>query len=203
MAKRINYSAGLALIKTKKTLEMDGLRLSDIDTLKPVMAQFRTSLGFDDDEMDEETIPLVYTKDSWKKSTRLACANCTTTFTSVPIPVVTDIYMKADSEGKRMLTGDTMQCCFCSPMCAQTYIDERFGDTPSLRDSYSRYLLVIIEDLLKIKADIIPHAPDKITLKKFSGSSGIDEAEYRRRVKAMYNNIINMESVNEYYNMKA
>lgn len=117
--------------------------------------------------------------DTWPRSTNLKCWRCDCTFATMPWFIPCDMYRGRDG----LLTMDTFGV-FCTPNCAQAYIELVFKGDPSKFDK-ERYLRILVQKITGNTVHNIVPSPDKTLMEQYRGAGGITYSEYRDKINEL------------------
>lgn len=79
---------------------------------------------------------------------------------------------------------------FCSPSCAQSYINKIYDIKINNKSEISRLLLNVVNTILSINITNIPESDDYVNMEQYSGPTGITDIEYINRNKARYSELL-------------
>jgi len=99
----------------------------------------------------------------------------------MPWFVPTDMYRDRDSS----LIFDP-HGVFCTPNCAQAYIETVFRGEPSRYDK-ERYLRILVHIVTGRKTERVTPSPPKTIMEQYRGTGGITYMEYRERINELSN----------------
>jgi len=113
--------------------------------------------------------------ENWPKCTNLKCWECDCSFSTVPIPIATDMYalgadIAFDTHGN-----------FCTFSCAQKYINTKFKNEPSKHDK-DKFLKILCFIFTGKKTDFIVPSPDKTKMQQYCGEGGLTYQAFRDEI---------------------
>lgn len=153
-----------------KVLFIKGVFFRDRDPFVKVFEERIMSQAKDPEEVEKiEPLPTSFEDiKTWPKTTNILCFGCDMKFETMPLFVPSSIepmdgYLKMTREG-----------CFCSFMCASSYIHLHYTRIRDWRDRMDM-LKVLYRVIKKRSVEDIPQAPDKYTMTQYGGDITADE----------------------------
>lgn len=123
--------------------------------------------------------PIFTTLPEWVKTTPLLCKNCSLRPWRIPVPVPTSMTFCVETRASKIQYNGIC----CSFVCARSYID-KYVETNARFDAINM-LKKIFKEFTGQNITFIPIAPHYAEMDKYVGSTGLTEAEFRKKIDTL------------------